>query len=449
MNRYIGYLLLFIIIIIPSCKDKSTITEPETTQIELNESEKEIVSELNNYITPLEGTSPSLDNSDLTALDKFADAKIIGLGEATHGTKEFFEMKHRIFKYFAEKYGFKIFGFEADMGECIHIDRFITKGIGTIDDAMNKMHFWTWKTMEVKDLILWMKNYNNGQSPQNQIHLMGIDCQFTDYNETLIEEYLKSYDANYPIYISSVLEKISSLTYQDGESINTAEKMKLKNDCDSVYTYFENNKNNLISKSGQFEYDTIVRLLEQSKQFLDVITETLFNYRDYYMAKNAIWLTNLLGGDTKVILWAHNGHVAKDLNFSTGSLGYVVSQELGTNYKVIGFSFDQGKFSAVNYDQKTNQYTGLITHNIDRIPLRESSNYIFQATNPKDFILIFSNIPNEISLYDWLNSYRLFMSIGAVYNINLYNNYYYSTNLLLFFDAIIHIQKTNSAIAYQ
>ncbi len=450
MNKLTNYLFLFIILIfLTSCKNKSTITEPETPQIELDESEKEIVNELDNYITPLNGTSPSLDNSDLSVFDKFSDAKIIGLGEATHGTKEFFEMKHRIFKYFAENYGFKIFGFEADMGECIYIDRFITKGIGTIDEAMNKMHFWTWKTMEVKDLILWMKNYNVGKSPQNQIHLLGIDCQYTNYNKGLIEDYLKNYENSYPNYIDSILEKISSLTYQDGEAINTTEKLKLKNNCDSVYTYFENNKNSLISKSGEFEYDIIVRLLEESKQFLDVITETLYNYRDYYMAKNAIRLTNLLGGETKVILWAHNLHVARDLNFSTGSLGYVISLILGINYKVIGFSFDQGEFQAINYDQKTNQYTGLIIHDIERLPLRESTNYIFQAANPKDFILLFSNVPNTTPLYNWLNSYRLFMSIGSVYSIDFYNSYYYNANLLLFFDAIIHIQKTNSAIAYQ
>ena len=266
---------------------------------------------------------------------------------------------------------------------------------------------------------------------------------------SFIEEYLNKYQDSHPSYVNSILEKISSLTYQDGESINATEKLKLKNNCDSVITYFEGNKNNLISKSGEFEYDIIVRLLEQSKQFLDVITETSFNYRDYYMAKNAIRLTNLLGGETKVILWAHNGHVARDPIYSTGSLGYVISQELGINYKVIGFSFNQGKFRAINYDQKTNQYTGLIIYDIERLPLRESTNYIFQAANPKDFILVFSSIPNTTPLYNWLNNDRLFMSIGSVYNIDYYHTYYYNINLLLFFDAIIHFQKTNSAIAYQ
>ncbi len=448
MNKLIKYLILFIILIFfNSCKNKSTITEPETPQIELSESEKEIVNELDNYITPLNGTSPSLDNSDLSVLDNFSDAKIIGLGEATHGTKEFFEMKHRIFKYFAENYGFKILGFEADMGECIYIDRFITKGIGTIEEVMNKMHFWVWYTMEVRDLILWMKEYDTGKSPQNQVHLLGMDCQFADYNKGLIEDYLKNYGNNYPNYIDPILEKISSLTYQDGESINETEKSNLINKCDSVYTYFTNNRNSLISKSGEFEYDIIVRLLEESKQFLDVITVTSENFRDYYMAKNAYWLTTLLGGETKVILWAHNDHVARNQIFS--SLGYRLSLELGINYKVIGFSFNQGKFRAVYVDLKTYQTKGITIHDIERLPLRESTNYIFQAANPKDFCLVFSNVPNATPLYNWLNNYRLFMDVGSTYNIDYYNLGYNNTNLLLFYDAIIHFQKTNSSIAFQ
>lgn len=292
-----------------------------------------------------------------------------------------------------------------------------------------------------------MKDYDSGKPPQSQVHLLGLDCQFVDYNKALIEDYLKTYGNGYPDYIDSILEKISSLTYQDGTSISDAEKSVLKSKCDSVYAYLESNRNSLIAKSGEFDYDIILRLLEQSKQFLDVITETSVDHRDYYMAQNAIWMTTLLGGNTKVMLWAHNGYVGRNQN-SYNSMGYTITQEIGNNYKVIGFSFNQGKFRAVNYDQNTNQYTGLTTFDIERLPIEGSYNYIFQAANPKDFILVFSNVPNSTPLYNWLNSSRPFMMIGAVYSKNLYSIYYSSLILEQYFDAIIHFQRTNASTAF-
>lgn len=441
-------ILVISLFIFFSCSKKPTGPEEDIQHFELSEDEEKLVFELNKIIFPLAGASPYLNNSDLSVFDQFSNAQVIGLGEATHGTKEFFQMKHRIFKYLVENYGYKIFGFEADMGECIYIDRFITKGIGTINSVMQKMHFWTWQTLEVENLILWMKEYNEGKNEQDQIHFLGVDCQATTYNKKLIIGYLNAYDNNYPSYIDTILSEICSITYQQGNTIDPEEKLLLKDKCDSIQLYFELNSSSLIANSGQYEYDIISRLIEQSKQFLDVITDNSYNYRDYYMAQNTIWLTNLLGEQTKVVSWAHNLHLSKEPGILFESQGYVLSQALGTNYKAIGFSFNQGKFRAVNFIRNPNTYKGLIVHTISQIPLRESYNYIFYASIPTDFILICSDVTNSNLLFSWFNTNRKFMSIGAIYNIDYYSDFYLPINLYLAFDAIIHFENTTNAIEY-
>ena len=68
------------------------------------------VHELDSLIHPLSGASPELNHDDLQPLSYLGSSRIVGLGEATHGTKEFFQLKHRIFKYLVENHGFKIFG---------------------------------------------------------------------------------------------------------------------------------------------------------------------------------------------------------------------------------------------------------------------------------------------------------------------------------------------------
>jgi len=443
--------------LLSSCKnDKAIKSIDSEIRSNLDDSEKVIVNDLNKYIHLLSGSSPSLDNSDLEVFDIFAGAKIIGLGEATHGSKDFFQMKHRLIKYFVEKHGYRILGFEADMGECLYIDRFITKGKGNIDEVMKKMHFWTWKTEEVKELIKWMRDYNSEKDEADQIHLLGFDCQFTTYNNDLISEYLSNYGSPYPIYIKSIMQEISSIKVKETTNIDSIRYNLLRKKCDSIKLYFEINKNHLITKSGKFEYELISRLVDQSKQFLEKMTKKSPAIRDYYMAENSVWLTTLLGDSTKVILWAHNGHLAKDSNFGKdshdpnfwqGSQGYYLSEKLGENYKVIGFSFSRGSFRAMSFDTTTGKFTEPIKHTISRLPLRESVNYIFNAANPGNFILVHSDISKDDALYLYLNKPRKFLSVGAFFRSLLYEKCFYEHNVLRMFDSIIHIQITESAAA--
>ena len=164
----------------------------DSQSTELTEQQLRLIQELNDWLTPLGASPLELTDNELNFLDQLSFAKIVGLGEATHGTREFFQMKHRIFQYLVENLNHKAFGFEADFAECIYINNYVTKGEGDLEDLMKtKMHFWTWRTEEVKELLEWMKNYNMGKSDEEKIHYVGFDCQYTDLQPDLIREYLE------------------------------------------------------------------------------------------------------------------------------------------------------------------------------------------------------------------------------------------------------------------
>ncbi len=123
---------------------------------------------LDSIISPINNSPNKITDKELESLF-LSDCKIIGLGEATHGTKEFFQIKHRIFKYLVENHNCRIFAFECDMGESYYVDKYVTEGIGDIDKLMKEtMHFWTWRTKEVKELLLWMKEFNETQEPESK-----------------------------------------------------------------------------------------------------------------------------------------------------------------------------------------------------------------------------------------------------------------------------------------
>lgn len=117
-------------------------------------------------LDPLDADPHSWVDEDLRWLDPLADKNVVGLGEATHGTAEFFDAKHRIFRYLVENHGYKVFAFEADFGESIYLNEAVQQGNAAgIESLMkSKMHFWTWKTREVKELLEWMCTYNQGKA---------------------------------------------------------------------------------------------------------------------------------------------------------------------------------------------------------------------------------------------------------------------------------------------
>jgi erythromycin esterase len=157
--------LLFLTVLLPflSCEPKKeTLAQPAPPQVDQG-----VLGDLNNIAQSISSSSSqegdAIGNSDLAPLDDLKQARIVGLGEATHGTREFFEMKHRIFKYLVEMHGFKAFAFECDYGESVFFDRYINGGPGDIDELMKtKMHFWTWRTVEVRALLEWIRVEING-----------------------------------------------------------------------------------------------------------------------------------------------------------------------------------------------------------------------------------------------------------------------------------------------
>lgn len=127
------------------------------------------------HAKPLRTVEPTGDHSDLDFLhDWIGKARIVALGEATHGTREFFQLKHRIFRHLVEREGFTAIAFEAGLPEAMDIDRYIQTGEGDPRSLLAQL-YWTWNTQEVLDLIKWMRTYNADSRHARKIHFYGFD----------------------------------------------------------------------------------------------------------------------------------------------------------------------------------------------------------------------------------------------------------------------------------
>lgn len=412
-----------------------------------------IIESLDEIIHPLNNRPLELPDDTLEVLRYLGDAKIVGLGEATHGTKEFFELKHRIFRYLVEHHGFNVFAFECDMGESYYVNKFVTQGIGDIDEIMkNIMLFWTWRTKEVKELLLWIRDYNIDKSEEDLIHFIGVDCQSLNYQAEIIFSYFNETNITLSRESIQFLQKIDRIgkdiwSYYLDMTID--EKVAIDQNVDMVLTEIIALRNELIDASSEFEYTFIKQLTVNIKQVNDVYYAMTHsdptNYRDLYMAENSLWVSELFGEDTKVAVWAHNAHVANWESF--GSIGFHLKQEIQDAYQIIGFSFALGSFTAVRMP-----LLGLITTLLTPIriwsePIKGSVNYIFHHAQYDNFIVRSSDIQPPSDFATYISQSQGFITIGAGFNrvTHLLGGYYLNTELMEEYDVIIHWDETEAA----
>ena len=157
----------------------------EEEESDLSDAEPAEIAWLDANLVPLAGCDPDLDLQDLAPLaDAIGDARIVGLGESTHGTREHFQLKHRLVRWLVEEHGFDVFAIEASTPEAHRLDAYV---LGEVDsdprELIGGMYFWTWNTEEVLAMVAWMREHNAGS--EHKVHFTGFDMQTPDVAATL------------------------------------------------------------------------------------------------------------------------------------------------------------------------------------------------------------------------------------------------------------------------
>ncbi|MEM6317238.1 MAG: erythromycin esterase family protein [Bacteroidota bacterium] len=441
--------LLFLLPLINACqKDCSDPATCHTYQDNICEEAKTenvpVVSALETKIYPLSGSAPNLPSQELAGLDAiFEKAYFVGLGEATHGTLEFFEMKDRLFRYLVEKHGYKAIGFEATWGGALHVNRYVVDGIGTARDAVSKLQFWTWRTEEVVTLVEWMHDYNLDKSEEDKIYFYGFDVQSGSEEVLLIEDYL---NRNAPNLTAEVVPKIEGLVetvgrdWQSYRALPASQKEGFRTGIAEAETTFVNNETTLVGASSQREFDLVKHAFTILRQYEEVVNSPQQNFpRDVYMASNSEWIRNYLGGEAKVALWAHNFHVGKGIPQLQGN---ELDLRHGDAYQVVGFSFAKGAFQAVRPGVGVTPFNRINEANC------LTTNALLEEVGEEQCYIIFDELDTESIANEYFNSSQPFFSLGALFDPNTPHRYVYPDPLAVRFDVLIHFNDTNAAVPY-
>lgn len=147
--------------------------------------------------------------ADMQPLKKIVgDARIVSLGEATHGSREFFQLKHRMLEFLATEKGFTIFSIEANMPEAYRLNDYVLNGNGDPAQLIKGMYFWTWNTQEVLDMVLWMREFN--KSGKGRLQFTGFDMQTPDVAAGIVSDFVAKVEPDYSASVRQAIDQIKN-----------------------------------------------------------------------------------------------------------------------------------------------------------------------------------------------------------------------------------------------
>jgi erythromycin esterase-like protein len=159
--------------------------------------------------------------ADLQPLKKvIGDARIVSLGESTHGSREIFQMKHRLVEFLAMEMGFTIFSIEASMPESYRVNDYVVRGEGDPRALIAGMYFWTWNTEEVLDMVEWMRSANKQQP--GSIEFTGFDMQEPRVAMQNVVSFLQQQDAGLHEMAKQAYEKARRATQSSVQEFGVA-----------------------------------------------------------------------------------------------------------------------------------------------------------------------------------------------------------------------------------
>ncbi|HEY0014906.1 MAG TPA: erythromycin esterase family protein [Longimicrobium sp.] len=395
---------------------------------------------------PFSTTDPGGDYAELAPLGAMiGDARIVGLGEATHGTHEFFRMKHRILEYLVREKGFSTFAIEATWAEANRLNRYVHTGEGDPEVLLSNLYFWTWNTREVLAMIQWMRAHNQNPGNAPKVSFYGFDMQHSRVAMDDAVAYLRRVDAaaadsavgHYQCYRAfQDLPQRSLPPY--GGAVSAEVQARCHNGVVAVHALLARRADEFAAKSDRRAFDEALRaarVVVQNEDMRAGPDDQRVRLRDTYMAENVAWLGDVAAPGSRMVLWAHNAHVSRRAPY----MGTHLTTRYGNDYRVVGFSFYRGEMSAVV------QGVGLST--ASAVAAVDSSyEHQFHRLGLQRFIVdlrpLRSGAPQGAG---WLLGPRLFRQVGALYNPATPEDFYLQSPLATEYDIMIHEDVTNAS----
>ncbi len=380
-----------------------------------------VVAAIERSALTLRSTEPEGSLRDLDVLGRMVKGtKVVGLGEATHGSQDFFRMKHRVFRYLVEEKGFRSFSLELPWSSGVRLNEYVLDGEGNLKDIAREEFqgsYRIWNNQDYLDLIEWMRDYNR-QHPNDPVQFMGNDMGYA--GPELYERVTGHVARNHPQLLERVTELYRGLapttdagTYSEEYfKLSLAERKERAERTEKVYELLRKQRPGAgADKQAHMWMVQHARAIHQMAAGMsfdfnnEVQSAEMMKLRDQVMAENVAWWHKHTGD--RILLSAHNTHVSYN-SFDTRypkTQGAFLRDALGKDYVSIGFSFYQGAFKAFGTEDNV-----MRTYRVGAAK-PGSNEHTLDKARPDDYILDMRTVPNFARA--WLDKERVTWNIGA------------------------------------
>jgi erythromycin esterase len=400
----------------------------------------------------LDTCDPETDLAPDALPDDIHDAAVVALGEGTHGTREFFRLKHRLVRHLVTEAGVRTFAMEANAPEARALDEYVVHGRGDPEAGLEGLYFWTWQTEEVLALVEWLRAFNEDRPLDDRVRFRGFDAQYT---QGAVDELLDRFgEGELPDGIVDDLELIGD----DGtrpvnddwvdERIDAAERV--------VPGLRQQLRDDEAHEQSRYWLRVIEQATEYKRALLDweaaeddsdaeaTAMEAVLRVRDRAMAENVAWIEDRANGP--VVLWAHDAHVnrdrhaVRDADVAAPSMGSRLAAQYGNDYYAVGFAFARGSFQAID---RTGEGRGLTSFTL-REPVPGTVESTLDDAAVGTAMLDLRTGSEDPRLRDWVGTRRERFSLGATYGGDP-ESYRTAYPLGQAFDALCFVPETTRA----
>ena len=379
------------------------------------------------------------------------------LGEASHGTHEFYRMRAAITRRLISEAGFEAVAIEGDWPDTWRTNRFVQcEGGDNAESALDdfeRFPAWMWRNREVLAFIGWMRSFNEGLEPGHRIGIYGLDLYSLYRSADAVIRYLEDVDpekadlARQHYTILDHVREPQTYGYQAAFGMRPAGReaaimqlMQLREDSERYIA-----RNGLAAMDAYFFAERNAAVVVNAEAYYRAMfgrrTNT-WNLRDAHMRETLLALVKYIryrGGEGKVVVWAHNSHLG-DARATEArlrgewNLGQLMREHAGEEALLVGFTTYTGHVSAAS------EWDSEVEHKWVRPALEDSYEHLLHDSGLDRFFLPLQE-PAAAPLKEML----LERAIGVIYRPETERaSHYFDASLANQFDAVFHIDETSA-----
>jgi len=384
--------------------------------------------------------------------ERYGDAEVVLLGEATHGSSEFYRARAAISRHLIRNCGFNIVAVEADWPDAARIDRYVRHGSAhaTAEAAFARFPSWMWRNVEVLEFVEWLRQENQHREPKERVEFRGLDIYSLQASIAAVLRYLDRVD---PQAAADARHRYGCLTPWQAEPARYGRRAAMGGDTCEVAVREQlldllNHRLEFAARDGELFFDAaqnarVVRSAERYYRAMYEGSRESWNLRDRHMFDTLQGLMRHRGPAAKAIVWAHNSHVGNAAATAMGwegefNIGELSRMAYGGRMVAIGFGTDTGTVAAASDWDAPMQIMQVR-------PARDDSYEQLFRRSGHARALFDWRAHNRTTLREALSDIRLERAIGVIYRPDSeLLSHYFQADIGAQFDAFVWIETTRA-----